>query len=172
MSKVIRVTAVLSLIAEVLYFLVGQLLGTVLGIPLFAPHGIIDSFSDSSAMTLAIILVAVSLFGAALYSIIMVGLDVYLIVTAKSESENVVLEILGFIFFAVLAPLSTYINVLFNWIVSHFGGQVSLVMLSSARSMPGYFAILNNIAFALLFIALSFSICRKKFEAVEVYTED
>ena len=44
MSKVIRVTAVLSLIAEVLYFLVGQLLGTVLGIPLFTPHGIIDSF--------------------------------------------------------------------------------------------------------------------------------
>ena len=82
MSKAIRVTAILSLIAEVLYFLLGQLLGTVLGLINFTPKGLLSG-NTSGELTTSVILLAVTIMGAAAYSIVVAGLDVYLFATAR-----------------------------------------------------------------------------------------
>ena len=171
MSKAIRVTAVLSLIAEVLYFLLGQLLGTVLGLINFTPHGLLSG-SNSGGLTTAVILLAVTLIVATAYSIVVAGLDVYLFVTAGSESENVVLEIIGLVFVGVLAPLGSLLSVLINVIAARGAGQIGLVLVSSARSVVGYFGVLRSIAITLLIISLSFSIFRKKYAPIEVHPEE
>ena len=171
MSKAIRVTAILSLIAEVLYFLLGQLLGTVLGLINFTPKGLLSG-NNSGELTTSVILLAVTIMGAAVYSIVVAGLDVYLLATARSESENVILEIIGLVYIGVLAPLGSLLSVLINVIAAHFTGQMGLVLVSSARSMVGYFGVLSSIATTLLIISLSFSIFRKKYASIEVYPEE
>lgn len=171
MSKVIRVTAILAVLLDMIYFLLGRLAAPVLGLLLYS--GSFDIFDGSTSMTYSLILFAVTTILSFAYTIAFMGYCIFMAVTAKSSSENIAMEISGFIIFGILGPLVSSISPLINVFINLLNAPpATFAITSTTRTYSSLFFVLHLVALGLAFIAFSFSICRKKYASIVVFEDD
>ncbi|MCR5848342.1 MAG: hypothetical protein K6G75_09525 [Lachnospiraceae bacterium] len=169
MSKVIKVTAILSIVFEVLYVLIGKIILPIAGL-LFNSY---YRYQIEETVKGAAIYYGLTLFGA-IFFIIMLLYAIVMIAASKSRSENIAPEISGFIVTGALMPIvSVFGRTAINTVVFRIVQAVSSVEAFTIMNQYGSFlSVIHTIALCLLFISLSFSICRKKYASNEEFYEE
>ena len=169
MSKVIRVTSILALAFEFFYFLLGKTIAPVFGL-MTSGYSV---FTGSTGATHGLVYLVFSFILGAVASLILTAFAIYLAVSANSDSESIGLEIFGYILLGVVIPLLSYIiNLISTIFIGVASVPATLAIISTSKSYGTFFGILHTVAIGMIFIAFSFSICRKKYSTFEVYGED
>ena len=157
MTKAIRIFAIISVVMEVLYLIVGRLLGPFLVMPLFYSGR--DLGGDSAA-----IYVLSGLISGGVIALIYVAYMVLLIFAASGNSEKLGIEISGYVVLGIILPVFNMIySIFFNLIVGTVLSAAEVGTTSLLNSGSAFFSVMSSVAHLLMIIALTMSLCRKKF---------
>ena len=176
MEKSIKITAVLAVVSELAYVIIGRILiplvgGIIYGNSLLSysnnPVLILEGMGAYYLVSLAGIIIPI------LYIVFMI----MLIGASKSINRSIVPEVLGIIVMGAVMPILTLI---FNLIVSASIYRI-LMIINWDDSLPiynmmgaygGFLSILSTIALVLITISFTVSICRKKTMDISEFTEE
>ncbi|MBQ6639168.1 MAG: hypothetical protein IJH82_11075 [Lachnospiraceae bacterium] len=167
MSKTIRVTAIVAVVIEVIYQIVGRfavpyvvylmnmsnLIGTSIG-----GYSARDENGVLIYLIFAMITGVASLFVMLLFMILLMN-------AANSKNESIVMEICGLIFCAFLPSLlSVFISYGLSFFVARvFSNALAYGQYTTLSSGSSFLGFLHTAAIMLMVISFACSICRKKY---------
>ena len=159
MEKAIRITAIVSAVLQILYLIIGRLLGGIVLGPLLThmPMG-------AEEEGIAYYLISQILIGgtiALIYFIFMV----LMIFASKGKSEKIGGEIAGLLIIGfLLSIVSGVASFVVNYFINITGSGAAVVgTFASMSSGASFFGWIHGASFLLMIVSLTMSLCRKKF---------
>ena len=177
MEKSIKITAVLAVVSELAYVIIGRIIVPLIGGIIYGNR--ILSFSSNPVLTMlegmgTYYLVS---FAGIIIPILYIAFMLMLIAASKSTKRGIVPEVIGIIVMGAVMPI---LRLIFNLIVSTSIYRI-LITINWDDSFPiynmmgtygGFLSILSTFALVLITISFTVSICRKKTMDISEFTEE
>ena len=159
MSKAIKVTAIVAVVMQVVYFLLGRF-----GIPVGSFFLFSNSYYSSREGLLVYLIYA--FFSGIIMVFVYVVFMILLINASNSRSENIAPEIVGIVMLAAVIPLlSSAASLGFSYFynIMSIGTAADFATIAELRNYSAFGSLFSGPSSILLIISLTMSLSRKKF---------
>lgn len=159
MSKVIKTTAIIAVIMQIVHFVIGRF-GVPIGLYLLGTGRM-----PSSTQGMFVYLIY-NFFSGIIMIFIYVVFMILLLNAAGGKSENIAMEIVGIVLLSVVIPLvMSLVSLGFTYIYNYFGAAsaVDMATISQLNSYSSIGSLFTGPSSVLMVLSMAFSISRKKF---------
>ena len=160
MTKAIRIFAILAIVFEALYLLIGKLAGPYISYLLYAPGGRTLSMNEGAVAMYYL----EALVEGALLMLVFLSIAILMIAVSNSKNEKIGLEIASYVVLEAVLPLLTFgTGMIFKLIESRTMGADLYGSVAILNSGAAYLGFIGSLASFSLLVSITMSLCRKKF---------
>ena len=161
MSRAIRITAIVALVLEAAYVIIGRFAGPLL----VYFSGFLGSSYIGSGMSAGLSLYIVEIFVTSMVRLVFfLVFCILLISTSKTRNEKTGLEITGLVIIGGVFPLlSLIINIIVTYVIGRSYSVSFYGIRSSLNAVSSMFGVVSSAATIMFVVSSTISICRKKF---------
>lgn len=160
MEKLIKSTSIISVILEFLYVVIGIAMVALTPVIFFGGM----KFNGNEVMVGCVIAGVSVLIMSGLFLIMKIIMMILLCAQAKSESENIVIEviIMVLLLLGLFGFVSSIISYVIQLYISSNGGGELMAVYSMAKSATSFVGFLSGISSSLMLVSATVSLCKKR----------
>lgn len=160
MKKTIRIMAIVSAILNLVYWIIGRMLGPLVIAPLMVGGRGAMLFTESTLATFLIyqlIMGGITFLGYVMFAVLM-------FFQAEGKNEKIYPEIIGMIVLCAILPIINYAgSMILNIGTGRMQSAMFMSAISSYNSAIAFFGFISTASYLAIIMSFTMSICNKKF---------